>query len=83
MEALEQERYIVSEEEDESFVGKDPKTLTVHQLLLAQAEVDDDRKRHSRQLRGLVWSAEDKEMMDRMNEWAKRILDELESRRAK
>jgi hypothetical protein len=67
-------------DEDEGFVGRDVKTLTLEQLWKAMDEVDDDRKMFVRRLRGCTWTAEDREMFEKMNDWAGRVYKEILSR---
>ncbi len=68
------------EDEDESYIGLDVKTLTVQQLQKALADVDEDRKQHCRDLRGKTWSPDDEDLMGLMDDWAKKVFDELQSR---
>jgi hypothetical protein len=79
----EEDSYLSFYEEEESYVGRDPKTLTLHELYLAQEEVDEDRKHHCRSLKGRAWTTEDEEIMENMNDWAKTLLDEIMSRQRK
>jgi hypothetical protein len=54
--------------------------LTCGQLCAEMDEVDDARKQLCRQLKGKVWSEEDKALLHRMNRWAQRVFDELRAR---
>lgn len=65
---------------DESYVGRDVKTLTVQQLRMALAEVDEDRKEHCRRLKGETWSPDEEDLLSLMDDWAKKVFDELQSR---
>lgn len=71
------------DEEEESYVGKDLKTLDGWQLQAALSEVDEDRKNHSRRMRHRKWTAEEEELLEAMNKWAQQIMDEILSRRSK
>lgn len=66
--------------DDESFVGRDVKTLTSKQLSKAMQEVDEDRKDLYRSNRRRIWSQEDKELLERMDEWAALVWGEILSR---
>ena len=67
-------------EEDDSYVGNNPKTMSKEQLRRALEEVDDDRKQFFRRIRGQKMTKEDEFQMEAMNEWAKSVWDELRSR---
>lgn len=67
--------------EEESYVGNNPKTMSGRQLHAAMDEVDEDRKQLSRRNRNRVWSKEDEELMDAMNDWAAKVFEEILARR--
>jgi len=54
--------------------------LTYEELSAEMDEVDDARKQLCRQLKGKVWSEDDKALLYRMNRWAQRVFDELRAR---
>ena len=58
----------------------DVTTLTDRQLGQAMYDVDDERKdlsRYVRRRQGGVWTKDDDEMMERMNKWARMVMDEI------
>jgi hypothetical protein len=68
-------------EEDDSYVGNNPKTMTMQQLSRALEEVDDDRKHFFRRMRGRQATKDDEFQIEAMDEWALQIWSELGNRR--
>lgn len=66
--------------EGESYVGNNPKTMSMRQLHAAMDEVDEDRKQLRRRNRNRFWSPEDEDLMDVMNEWAGKVFEEIRTR---
>lgn len=59
----------------------DVKTMSKDLLTRAYQEVCEDRDDHYRKLRGCEWSEEDNSILDKMDDWAKMLLDEIMSRK--
>lgn len=71
---------IDSGDHGETYFGNNPKTMSTRQLKRAMEEVDDDRKQFFRFLRYKLLTKEDEFQMEAMNEWARKVWDELRSR---
>jgi hypothetical protein len=54
--------------------------LTYGELTAEMDEVDDARKQLYRQMRGKEWSAEDQDLLRKMDRWAQRVFNELRKR---
>jgi len=52
----------------------------LEELSAEMDEVDDAWKQLYRQLKGKVWSEEDKALLHRMDRWAQRVVDALRTR---
>lgn len=57
-----------------------PKDMTPGELSEAMEDIDHERKIFCRRRRGTVWSKEDEEEYDRMNEWAAKVFGEIQRR---
>ena len=68
-------------EDEDAWREKEIKDMTNKELQQALWELDDERKYFSRNLRGKVWSEEDKELYENMNRAAQEIVDEQQRRR--
>lgn len=69
-------------DDETSYVGNNPKTMSNRQLRAAMDEVHEDRKQLRRRNRNRFWSPEDEDLMDAMDEWTKKVFDEILARRS-
>jgi hypothetical protein len=69
-------------EEDDSYVGNNPKTMSKQQLRRAMDEVDEDRKHFYRRVRGKDMTQDDEELILAMNQWALQLWGEMGNRRS-
>ncbi len=65
---------------DEEDMGNNPKTMSLRMLRKAYEQVCDDRKYLSRRCKKEGWTPDDETLMEAMNDWAKKVFDELLSR---